>query len=229
MDTDPFETAPSSHFFMGGVRVDSDWRTCVPGLYCIGEAAGGPHGANRISQNALSDILVSGVVAARAAAQEAREAKQIRVNPAEAQQLEHRICSLLEAREGTPPDQLRRALREAMWKRAGVIRSGESLREVLEEIDRLSALPVCLSDRGNCLNYEVMHAFENRALLLTAKAIALSALARTETRGAHYRDDYPQTEEAWLCNVVLFHDGQEGFTAETSPVVFSRMGKEDAQ
>ena len=146
MDKDRFETAPSSHFFMGGIKVDKHWSTCVEGLYCIGEAAGGVHGSNRISQNALSDILVSGVVAARDAVAKARGTKREFVAPTVLTELEKEIEGLLNAQEGFKPSELRNKLRTLMWEKAGVLRSKESLEEALEKLTALEKAPSKLGD-----------------------------------------------------------------------------------
>ncbi len=224
MDRDAFETAPSCHFFMGGVRVDGSWRTRVKGLYCVGEAAGGVHGANRISQNALTDIAVSGVVAADAAAKEAAGQERMFLAPSLAQSLEHQIDGLFSSRAGDPPDVLREKIQGVMWEKAGVLRSGASLQGALTELAALEKRPVCLQDKSRWVNRQVMQAFENRSLLMTARAVALSALTRTESRGAHYRSDYPASSEGWMRNVVLTKTASE-LKAGTVPVAFSRMKK----
>ncbi len=222
MDKDIFETAPSCHFFMGGVRVNGKWQTRVPGLYCIGEAAGGVHGANRISQNALTDIVVSGVAAAESAAREAGEVERIFLSPTCAKPLEHAIDSLLASKAGESPDEQREKMQRVMWEKAGVIRSGPSLQEAIGLIGQLAARPVHLADKSRWINQSVVRAFENRSLAITAQAVALSALTRTESRGAHYRSDFPNPGENWMRNVVLTKTGT-GLRASTVPVAFPRM------
>ncbi len=227
MRKDRFEVAPSSHFMMGGLTVDSFWQSDVVGLYCVGEAAGGVHGANRISQNALSDILVSGVVAARHAAQTARKLERPFLAPGVLTKLTEEISSLVRSRDGITPSAQRAALRAVMWEKAGVLRSDASLREALRRLEELEKQPLRLGHGGSWVNREILHAFENKALFATARAIILSALARTETRGAHYRSDYPQTDEKWLKNIILTPTGGK-LLVSAEDVRFSRMKKGEA-
>ena len=199
---DRFEVAPTCHFFMGGVWVDANWQTSVDGLYSVGEAAAGVHGANRVGQNALTEMLVSAAVAGEhAAAKRARPS----VAPAEAVRgLERRLEGLLGSRKGIRPAALRARLGGLMQRDAFVLRSGESLREALAGIEALAAEPVALASGSRWCNREVLEAMENENLLLTARCIVTAALLRTESRGAHYRRDYPARDDArWLKNILL--------------------------
>ena len=227
MDKDPYETAPSSHFFMGGVKVGKAWNTGVDGLYCIGEAAGGAHGSNRISQNALSDILVSGVIAGREAAKRAAEIPVTHNDPQVTVPVKNEINSLLSAETGIRPLELRKRLRDLMWEGAGVLRSEASLKQALENVKELERMKISLGNHHPWVNQGVMQAFENKSLVCTAKAVILSALARAETRGSHYRSDYPETNESWLKNIVLTL-GHNGFEVSTQEVAFTRMKKGEA-
>ncbi len=198
------EVAPTVHFFMGGIDTGLDWETGVCGLFGAGEVCGGMHGSNRLSQNALAEIIVSGRVSGENAARYAAAAPYEPVDPKTAQEAAESVTSLLSSKEGTPPIRLRETLRRLMSEKVGVIRSEESLREALAAVEALEKEPVAIASPSPYLNREVVEAVENRNLLMTAKAVILSALERRESRGAHYRSDCPEAEQRdRLYNVLV--------------------------
>jgi succinate dehydrogenase/fumarate reductase flavoprotein subunit len=217
---DLLELAPTCHFFMGGGKVDEDWQSTVPGLFLVGENAADIHGANRLSQNALSQLLVSGARAGRAAALRAREQAQAPVDPREAGDAAAPALRLLTPESGCRPHQLRDRLREVMWEKAGVHRTGKGLKEALAELGEIEAS----LDRQapalhtNTHNTELVEALENSFLVATASCVVEGALRRTESRGAHYRDDYPLTDDQnWLTHLLLRRRGDE-LDWEVAPV-----------
>jgi succinate dehydrogenase/fumarate reductase flavoprotein subunit len=191
------EVAPTCHFFMGGVRVDEGWQSTVPGVFVVGETASGIHGANRLSQNALSELLVSGRRAGRGASRFAGGAGDVSVDPERVQEVTGPVRRLFRRKTGVPPGVLRDRLRKLMWEHVGVYRTGEGLREVRSGLREIQGLlsKQRLTLRSRRLNRELVEALENSFLVATAQCVAAAALRRTESRGAHFRQDYPRQNQ----------------------------------
>ena len=194
----PVEVAPIAHYHMGGIAVDQRMATRVPGLFAAGEAAGGANGANRLSGNAIPEALVFGECAGRCAAAYAsvRASGWRRRSAAEAVE---RIRSLAEGRSGdASPVRMLDELRELMWTKVGPFRTATGLADA---VGRLAAMRAALPDAailpGREFNPTLSDWFELRASLIAAEAVAHAALKRTESRGAHQREDFPATDPAW--------------------------------
>jgi len=203
---DYVELAPTCHFFMGGVRVDQNWQTSLPGLFAVGENSAGLHGGNRLSQNALAELLVSGARAGKWAAKFARENPPLPVDGREAREAIARADRLLCREKGLRPIELRHRLRTMMWEKVSVIRSEESLQSAGKELeiieDDLERQAPAL--RSRIWNQEVAEGLENSFLVKTAHLVIRAAQMRTESRGAHFRSDYPQGDNAhWLQHIIL--------------------------
>jgi L-aspartate oxidase len=170
---------PAAHYLMGGVRTDLDGRTSLPCLYAAGETAcTGVHGANRLASNSLLEGLVFGARAAEAmrrGAQPASAGTAVGIAP------ENSVSS----QPGADPEPVIREIQQLMWNKAGIVRSGQGLKEALEKLNAMS-LPHPVS-RRSC---------EARNIHAAALLIVRSALARLESRGAHYRTDYPAHNDA---------------------------------
>ena len=177
---------PAAHYLMGGVKTDVEGRTTLPGLYAAGEVAcTGVHGANRLASNSLLEGLVFGVTAANSMVAEAPAGqKDVTVPPSAA------VAGI------TPEVATERwiaELRTLMWKYAGLLRDGAGLREAQRGLDALKkTMPRGLYRR----------ALEARNLHVVAELIVASALGREESRGAHYRNDFPLRKEAALHSVM---------------------------
>ena len=203
--TDRIEVAPTVHFFMGGLDVNTQWAGSVPGLYGAGEACGGMHGANRLSQNALAELLVSGRIAGKSAACYSEENQREPIDPSEASQELEAVRQMLKPDKGISPLAQRARIKEVMWRDAGVLRSGKSLERALAEIEEIEKQPVMIAQKNTYMNKSVMQALENRSLLLTAKVVIQSAFERKESRGAHCREDYPDMDNRdHLYNVLTY-------------------------
>ncbi|TAK83172.1 MAG: FAD-binding protein [Betaproteobacteria bacterium] len=193
------EVMPASHFFMGGIAVDERCASRVPGLYACGEVAGGVHGANRLSGNASSQILVQGTAAGRAAAEYARRARAAEIRRGQWND----ICDELEAplgrNAGVLPYEIKEELQRLANINVGMLRTEQSLRQALDGVRRLredtSSRLYCRS-KERLYNKEWADAVECRTMLDTLEAVALSALKRCESRGAHYREDFPKQDDA---------------------------------
>jgi succinate dehydrogenase/fumarate reductase flavoprotein subunit len=207
----PVEVGPMAHYHMGGMRVDVNMQTRVEGLYAAGEAVGGANGANRLSGNAITEAFVFG---ARAGARAAEQAKKFAANwhDVPAREAIERFSKLRNAHSTstTTPIAVQAELQKLMWEKAGPFRTGEKLSCALERIVQmqreLSGLRIGAEGQ---FNLDLQDWFELRAMLTTAEAVVKSALARTESRGAHQREDFPAPDDALLKNQVLeLKDGE---------------------
>jgi succinate dehydrogenase/fumarate reductase flavoprotein subunit len=192
---EPWEVLPSAHYHMGGIKTDERCRSTVAGLYACGQAQGGVMGGNRLGSTSLTEIFVFGKRAGRTAAREAKGREH-----AEESLVGEPLAKLgaLRGSEGAHrPIHLKRALQRLMWERVGPLRDADGLEEALEGIDAIEdqARNLRISGVKRC-NAEVADAVELPHMIATARAIAISALGRNESRGAHVRSDFPEREEA---------------------------------
>jgi L-aspartate oxidase len=187
--TQPIPVSPAAHYLMGGIRTDANGRTTVPGLYACGEAAcTGVHGANRLASNSLLEGLIFARRAVRSMLAGATgEADLSRSGEG------GRLC----LDESAPVPGVRAALAEAMWNDAGLVRSAASLqraRATILDLPRLTQSPRSQEE----------HEAANLALL--AQLVLASAAVREESRGGHYRSDFPDHDRAWLGHLVIARD-----------------------
>ena len=199
---EPMEVFPTTHYMMGGVRVDADTTgSTVPGLFAAGEVAGGMHGANRLGGNSLSDLLVFGRRAGLGAAQYANELRDntLKIDDIDLEKAAEEMLRPFENSEGENPYTVHQALQEAMSSFVGVFRTKEKLAEGLEELQ-------VLKDRASQLRIEGSRMFnpgwhlckDLKSMLIVSEAIAKSAHQREESRGAHSRVDFPKYDnEKW--------------------------------
>ena len=209
----PVEIFPIAHYQMGGVEVDTDMASTVPGLYAAGEIAGGANGANRLSGNALPEALVFGERAGESAAKYATRSKTSRWDDKAAQP--HldlvRKVSGRNASGGPSPGQLMAEVKTLMWRKVGAFRNAADLEDARarihamrqNELDGLTIAPEA------DFNTSVVEWFELRNGLLAAEAVATAALNRQESRGAHQRDDFPKADDRFLANQCLTLNGGE--------------------
>lgn len=205
---EPIEVAPTAHYSMGGVWVrPEDHQSDVAGLYVIGEAASGLHGANRLGGNSLIELLVYGRLTAQAAAEYARSlVSQPRAHEAErvASAEVDRVLSL-NGHENVRS--LQRAVRNLMSQYAGVIRDAAGLRAGLQELDSVQGRVGDLGVHPDLAGHQdAMHTFDLFGMILSARATLECALERRETRGCHNRSDYPELSEEPLTNLVWSHE-----------------------
>ncbi len=200
------EVAPIAHYHMGGVRVDEAMQTGVPGLYACGEAIGGANGANRLSGNAITEAFVFGARAGQCAAKTAMHAGTHWSDAAAAPTLD-----MLRASDMRETPNLAVAvtdLQALMADKVGPFRTQDQLAEAIVEIDRMAGeLGVAPPSSGQSFDPLLIDWLDLRNMLLVAKAVAVPALARTESRGAHQRDDHPGLDEAWTLNQTVTLSG----------------------
>lgn len=200
---EPMEVGPTTHYAMGGIRVDADTQSStVPGLYAAGEAAAGLHGANRLGGNSLSDLLVfgkrAGEYAARFAADQGESSvDQAQVEAAEAEALEPFARHQTDGSGREGPYQIQFDLQETMQDLVGIVRQESQLVEAIERIRALQARAAVVGASGNREYNPGWHtALDLRGLLAVAAAVARAALLRRESRGAQFREDYPEKDPA---------------------------------
>jgi succinate dehydrogenase / fumarate reductase, flavoprotein subunit len=213
----PIEIAPTAHYSMGGVWVRADdHSTDVAGLYAIGEASSGTHGANRLGGNSLAELLVYGRIVGQAAAAYSRELPaQLRSTGALASAREE-IDELLAGRGYDNVRSMQRAVRNLMSEHAGVVRNEAGLAAGLVKLDAVEARMPELAVHPDIAGFgDLAHAIDLKGSLIAARATLESALARRETRGAHNRSDYPDQDPALTVN--LLWSPATGVTREPVP------------
>jgi succinate dehydrogenase / fumarate reductase flavoprotein subunit len=201
---EPIEIAPTAHYSMGGVWVRSDdHSTDVDGLYAIGEASSGLHGANRLGGNSLIELLVFGrIVGQAAAAYSAALSAQVR-SAAAVTEARAEIDALLAASGEENVRALQRAIRDTMTEFAGVVRDEEGLTQGLAELDAIEARMSDIGVHPDVAGYQdLAHAFDLKSAALAARATLEAARERRETRGAHNRSDYPEIDPELQVNLV---------------------------
>ncbi len=202
----PMEVGPTCHYMMGGIRVDAETaQSSLPGLFAAGEAAAGLHGANRLGGNSLSDLLVFGRRAGLAAAAHANQVRTPSVDDGQVDQGTREMLEPFERGDGDSPYDVHRDLQETMQNYVGIFRSEEDLMQGLFEIQNLKERASKVHVDGSRLFNPGWHlARDLKSLLTVSEAVALSALERKESRGAHSRIDFPQYDEQWskLNNII---------------------------
>jgi len=198
----PMEVGPTTHYMMGGIRVDAETgATTRPGLYAVGEVSAGMHGANRLGGNSLSDLLVFGQRTGAAAAATAAEQSEVPyVDPQAVQTAARELAAPFEAGPvaGEDPYRLHEALQATMGSLVGIFRVEEDLDEAIRRLGELRARwnDVRIGG-GRAYNPSWGLVYEVRNMLIVSEAVARSAKARRESRGAHSRIDFPDLDPAW--------------------------------
>ena len=208
---EPMEVGPTCHYMMGGIKVDAETaESTVPGLFAAGEAAAGLHGSNRLGGNSLSDLLVFGRRAGLAAAEQAGRIGAPVVGADQIEEAAREMLGPFERSEGESPYEVHRVLQETMQNYVGIFRNEEDLMRGLSEIEKLKERAGRLRVEGSRLFNPGWHlARDLKSMLAVSEAVALSALARKESRGAHSRIDFPSYDDGWSKqNNVISRDGE---------------------
>jgi succinate dehydrogenase / fumarate reductase flavoprotein subunit len=215
----PMEVGPTCHYVMGGIRVDAETaQSTVPGLFAAGEAAAGLHGSNRLGGNSLSDLLVFGRRAGLAAAENAKRVSHSGVSDAQIAEAEKELLAPFSNPSAESPYAVHRDLQKVMQSLVGIFRTEEDLKKAFAELEQLKARAAKASVEGSRLFNPGWHlARELKSMLTVSEAVALSALARTESRGAHSRIDYPNYDSLWeKKHNIIVREGAEMKRRESS-------------
>jgi len=194
---EPMEVGPTTHYMMGGIRVNPDTQmSTVPGLFAAGEAAAGLHGANRLGGNSLSDLLVFGKLAGEFAAKYSKDNGQANVDEQELTNFAKRVLEPFERTEGDNPYQVQYDLQEMMQDLVGIVRKEDELQKAVIELEKLRERSRKVKVSGNREYNAGWHtALDLQNLLTVSEAIAKAAIERKESRGAHFREDYPAKDD----------------------------------
>jgi succinate dehydrogenase / fumarate reductase flavoprotein subunit len=227
--TQPIPIQPTAHYAMGGIPTNVNGEVVVdaantpfPGLYAAGECACvSVHGANRLGTNSLLDIVVFGRRGGRAMAEFVQRVDLPEVPAGAADEVRGRIERLKASTGGESPGRIRAALQEEMMDKASVFRTGESLKQVHRTIDELKEAyqSISIMDKGEVFNYDLTEALELGWLLDLAECLVVSAEARTESRGAHYREDHPLRDDAnWMKHTLAYRQDDGSIRLDYKPV-----------
>jgi succinate dehydrogenase / fumarate reductase flavoprotein subunit len=210
---EPMEIGPTTHYIMGGVRVDGDSQmSTVPGLFAAGECAAGINGANRLGGNSLSDIIVFGKRAGEFAAKFARAQKSGAIDT---RQIDEAARGALEPFErgtsGEGPYQVQYALQEMMQDLVGIVRSDQEMRQALGQLEELRARAARVGVGGHREYNPGWHAaLDLNNLLTVSEAITRAAIERKESRGGHFREDYPEKDAGFSTFNFIVEKGSGG-------------------
>ena len=229
----PIPVQPTAHYAMGGIPTDVDGRvvideknTPLPGFYAAGECACvSVHGANRLGTNSLVDILVFGRRAALHMAKYLEEVYLTSLPPNPEAEAREQAARLLSRTSGESVAEIRTALQAEMMDKVSVFRDESGLKAALATIQGLKEryCNACVTDQGKCFNTELMEALELGYLLDLAEVTAVSALARQESRGAHYREDFPKRDDANWLRHTLACKTDSGIALKHKPVTITRF------
>jgi fumarate reductase flavoprotein subunit len=225
--------APSAHFFMGGAVIDSQCRTPLEKLFVAGEDAGGIHGANRLGGNGICDSCVYGRRAGKSIAAWLRSGNRA-IRETRRGQVEDTIAQLrapLARAHGENPFELRKRIKELNWNKVGVARREPGLSQALEEIEALEGAAAAMKVAGGPV-YNMMYtaALDLRNMLDVSRMVAASARMRQETRGAHFRQDFPeQRDDYGLFNIHLRKGGDGKPVLQKQAVTFHYKSIEECQ
>lgn len=208
---EPMQVSPTAHHFMGGIRIDEEAATTIPGLFAAGECTGGVHGGNRLGGNALADTQVFGAISGESAAKYARKITHLGVNRDEIRKEFERLEAMMNRKDGVSPADARDELTQLMWKKVQIFRKEEDLQDAVKELHRIERdvvpkikvdVPVKRFNPGWHQAIEFVH------MVTTARMVAEAAVMRKGSRGAHYRVDADPNDKGYY-NIVI-QKGKDG-------------------
>jgi fumarate reductase flavoprotein subunit len=219
------EVVPTAHYMMGGVEFRGDCSTALPGLYAAGEDSGGVHGANRLGGNGVANSTVFGAVAGDVMARQARQ-RDFASPDEDALEAAVAACEAPFGRTSSGGmERIRENLYDIMWERVGIIREARGLATAAAELGALeTALDAYgLPDHNRAFNLAWHDWMNLKSLVTVSRAIAVAAAARRDSRGAHFRSDFPESGPLETSAFTSIRLQQNAFVVETKPVKFTRV------
>lgn len=217
----PMEVGPTCHYMMGGVRVDPETQeTTLPGLFAAGEVATGLHGSNRLGGNSLSDLLVFGKRAGEYAARFANQTdQQPELDESQVNEAVSQSHKPFERDVGENPYDIMHDLQKMMQKKVGIIRTEEGLKSAIYDIENMRKRAQNTRVSGNVQFNPGWHlALDLNNMLDISEAVARAALRRTESRGAHTRQDHPGSDDGWGDQNLVIRQNADGLEVEEVPL-----------
>jgi fumarate reductase (CoM/CoB) subunit A len=198
----PIEVAPTAHHFMGGLKINPDASSSLKNLFGAGEVCGGVHGANRLGGNALADTQVFGKIAGENASKAAKNT-ELKTNDEQVAEEASRIEDLIKEGE-IKPLEFKNRIKNLMWENVSIVRDEKNLNEALKELNQMNKELDKLNVSYNSqYNTELVTALEVINMVEICILIVKSAILRRESRGAHYRSDFPESNDMWKRSIVM--------------------------
>ena len=198
----PIEVAPTAHHFMGGLKINTDASTSLKNLFGAGEVCGGVHGANRLGGNALADTQVFGKIAGESASEAAKNT-ELKTNEEQVNQEASRIESII--KKGTiKPLEFKNNIKNLMWEKVAIVRDEKTLNEALGQLQEMQKdlENLDVSDKKQ-YNDELVNALEVINMVEICILTVKSAILRRESRGAHFRSDFPESKDEWKKSIIF--------------------------
>lgn len=210
------EITPTMHYVMGGIRITEWGETNVPGLYAAGEVTSSIHGANRLGGNSLGETQVFGRRVGIRASEDVKKQKPAIIPENHIAKELKRISEIQARKKGPKPEEVMKKLKKVMWDKAGIVKNEKLLKEGLRDVkalekDSTKVIVQSLKD--------LQQSFELDRMLETAETIIVSAILRRESRGAHFREDYPKMDDSWEKNIYTYKDSTGKLKTKIMPVV----------
>ncbi len=202
---EPMEVSPTAHHFMGGIKIDTNSESTIPGMYASGECTGGVHGGNRLGGNALADTQVFGALSGKNAAEFSKKHAHTGIDKDTVQKEFQRLEAMLERKEGISPSEARKELTELMWSKVQIFRNEEDMAYAVKELKRIEkeVVPKIKVDVDEKRFNPGWHqALEFEHMVLTARMVAEAAFMRKGNRGAHYRVDADPKDKGYF-NIII--------------------------
>lgn len=215
----PYEWAPGVHHFMGGVVINEKCETGIQGLFAAGEVASGIHGANRLAGNALTETQVFGTIAGKNAGKRALTIVSPSPSLNKINLVKNHLAEILKRDKVVDPLEVKVELTEIMSNYVGVVRNKDGLQKASQLLDTVKEKKIGkMSLTGERSFKMVANILEVENLLIIGRLVTLAAMMRTETRGAHNREDYPELDENWSKNIILQSENERTLV-KTKPVI----------
>jgi fumarate reductase (CoM/CoB) subunit A len=222
---EPMEVTPTAHHMMGGIKINNKAETNLKGLYAAGEVVGGVHGGNRLGGNALADTQVFGQIAGNSASEYTKTVSSPKLDRKIIDQEYSRVIAPLERDEGLSSSDEKTQLKKYMWDKAGIFRNEQDLKDALQIIEnqrKRVATQLMVKNKATRYNTEWVSSLELYDMLDVCEMLVRSAIMREESRGAHYRTDYPSANhKQWLANIIIKNQNQQ-MLLEKKPVLITK-------